>query len=230
MVDLKLDVRDGEIIDIQDHEQVGFDFVKIPGRFFIPKDVTSIDNEATIDFDPVSIEVEEGNSVFYAKNNCLIRRKDNVLCMACSNSVIPDDGSITAIGPCAFNTPMDLTKMNLNPLRIPNSVKEIGYRAFAITSENAIHFIVPQSVENVYCMAFMARSEKGPVKITFEGSPELEVGVFGTKEESVDSDFGIYKQLPELVYTPLNGIMVYCHKDSTVEAYCRKYNITCELI
>jgi len=230
MVDLKLYVRDGEIFDIQDHEQVGFDFVKIPGRFFIPKDVTSINNEATIDFDPVSIEVEEGNPVFYAKNNCLIRKKDNVLCMACSNSVIPDDGTITAIGSCAFNTPMDLSKMDLNPLRIPDSVKEIGYRAFAVTSENEIHFVVPQSVENVYCMAFMARSERGPVEVTFEGDPKLEVGVFGTKEESADSDFDIYKQLPGLVYTPAAGIKVYCHKDSTVEAYCRKYNITCELI
>ena len=230
MIDLKLDIKDGVITCIHDFEEVNGEYKKIEGRFVLPADITLIDPEALVEFDPLAIEVEDGNSAFYAKNNCLITKETGELAMGCSNSIIPDDGSITAISANAFNTAYDLSKMNLNPLRIPNSVKWIGYRAFAITSENPIHIIIPKEVEDLSLMSLMAKSDKGPVMVTFEGSPEMEPGVFGTKGESADSEYNFYKELPDLIYTKTDDIKVYCHQGTTVESYCKKYLIPFELI
>jgi len=230
MKEFRLNMEDGMIMDIYDVEEVDGELKKLPGRFLIPKEVTAISSEALVEFDPDEIDVEEGNSVFYAKDNCLITKADNVLCLACSNSKIPDDGSISAIGACAFNGIWDFSGMNLNPFGIPNSVKEIRYRAFAGISDKPVSIIVPEKVDSVACMAFMINSDKAPVRIVFEGDPDLEVGVFGTEAEAMDSANDLYKQLPSIVYSNPDIILVYGKAGTSVEAYCKKYKIPFETI
>ena len=73
----------------------------------------------------VSVEVAPGNPVYHSAGNCLIETQTGVLVAGCKTSVIPDDGSVTAIGRYAF-----LWNSRLEALRIPEGVKEIGYGAF----------------------------------------------------------------------------------------------------
>ena len=73
----------------------------------------------------VRIEVAPGNPVYHSAGNCLIETRTGVLVAGCKTSVIPDDGSVTAIGRYAF-----LWNFRLEALRIPEGVKEIGYGAF----------------------------------------------------------------------------------------------------
>ena len=179
---------------------------------------------------PAVIEVEDGNETFSAVNNCLIRSSDKTLVMGCNNSIIPEDGSVEIIGACAFNFAQDLTKMNPNPLVLPNTIKEIRYRAFAVYAENDIHIIVPESVEKIGLMAFMMKSGTKKCTVTFLGSPELETGVFGTKAEANDTDYEIYKTMPDCIYTLPNELLVRAHANSGVIDYCKKYGIPYTLI
>ena len=72
-----------------------------------------------------SIVVEEGNSKYIAKNNCLIDKSTATLVNGCKTSVIPIDGSVTSIGWYAFENCTGLTSVT-----IPDSVTSIGEDAF----------------------------------------------------------------------------------------------------
>ena len=71
------------------------------------------------------MEVDPANPVYHSAGNCLIETETGVLISGCVASVIPDDGSVTAIGPYAFMWLRELTY-----LEIPEGVTEIGYCAF----------------------------------------------------------------------------------------------------
>ena len=246
MNNYKLTIKDGIITDIemfkvleQTDENTLPDYEEIKACLYIPKEVVGFSDdpeflESLIGFNPETIEVEEGNEVYEAYNNCLIRKADKTMIMGCSNSYLDDSSHIEHIGPCALCAPLTLDEMDLENLQIPEGIKSIGYRAFANQSEEHISIIVPDSVEKVGCMAFMmsAGSPEDDKKctITFYGSPELEIGVFGTKAESEDSDFGIYKELPETIYQNPKKLVVRGLKNSSVEEYCKKYGITFEVI
>ena len=72
-----------------------------------------------------SIKVEEGNEFYHAEGNCLIETATKTLISGCYTSVIPADGSVTAIGYEAFAS-LEL----LTTITIPNCIKEIGDYAF----------------------------------------------------------------------------------------------------
>ncbi len=72
-----------------------------------------------------NIVVDEANPYFYVKNNCLINRANKMIVAAGAGAVIPDDGSVTAIGGGAF-TGLNLSK----ELVIPDCIKSIGFAAF----------------------------------------------------------------------------------------------------
>lgn len=70
-----------------------------------------------------SITVDSGNTTYRAQNNCLIR--GSTLVMGCKGSRIPQDGSVTVIGPFAFEGCDGLTEIT-----IPDRVLTIGEGAF----------------------------------------------------------------------------------------------------
>lgn len=232
----ELEVDNGTITDLRDFDVIDGEITPYEGILFITKDVCEIENGslALLMCNPVSIEVEEGNPYYHVVNNCLIDN-NKVLRFACKNSIIPDDGSVEVIGPLAFNYPVDLTEMKLDPFIIPNGVKRIDYRAFAIVSSNKINIIVPESVKYIDLMAFMLNSgneeeccEKA--SITILGSPVLETGVFGTKNESYDANYEPYKKLPERLFTNPDRLLIKSRKNSSVIDYCIKYGLSYEEI
>ena len=73
-----------------------------------------------------SIQVSEENPYFHDRNNCLIYTETKTLVTGCRASIIPDDGSVTAIGNQAF-----YKVEGIQIMVIPNAVTEIGGNAFA---------------------------------------------------------------------------------------------------
>lgn len=67
-----------------------------------------------------SITVDPGNPTFHSTNNCLINA-GKYLIAGCSNSVIPDDGSVIYLGSCAFSGCETLTS-----IEFPECLKSIG--------------------------------------------------------------------------------------------------------
>ena len=128
-------------------------------EFILPDTVTKIDDGILLGCNGLEqITVAPGNPVFHSDGNCLIETATGVLVVGCKNSVIPSDGSVTAIGDRAFYKVTGLTE-----LVIPGTVKSIGWNAFrwcfdlktvtlceGVTTVAADAFEWCESVESVY--------------------------------------------------------------------------------
>ena len=118
-----------------------------------------------------SLSVAEGNTTYYSKGNCIIRRANKEIVLGCETSVIPVDEGITRIGDYAFSHCASMTKItipasvtsigdwafygctSLNSIIIPDGVTVIGVEAFHdCTSLNSI--IIPDSVTVIEACAF----------------------------------------------------------------------------
>lgn len=100
-----------------------------------------------------NIIVEKGNSIFYVKDGCLINSKTKTLICGLDNTIIPNDGSVEKIGHYAFNM------RTMSKIVIPESVKEIGYMAFACLncneiSDKKVEIFIPSTVIKIYPRAF----------------------------------------------------------------------------
>ena len=92
----------------------------------IPASVEQIDYEAFVGCSSLeNINVEEGNPVFHSAGNCIIETESKTLVLGCKNSIVPKDGSVTAIGGAAFYGCRGLTS-----IEIPSSVTSIEREAF----------------------------------------------------------------------------------------------------
>ncbi len=99
-----------------------------------------------------SIKVDNANSVYHAKGNCLIATKSKKLILGCKNSIIPDDGSVRIIGYGAF-----YGCTGLENIIIPSSITHIDY--FAFGSCNGLSDIeIPESVTFIGINAFCSCS------------------------------------------------------------------------
>ncbi len=79
-----------------------------------------------------SIVVEDGNPKYHSKSNCLIETESGCMILGCSNSIIPKDGSVRAIGASIIYYDYAIA------LTIPSSVTEINSFAFS----NCPHLII----------------------------------------------------------------------------------------
>ena len=111
-----------------------------------------------------AIAAEEENAVFYSVDNCLIARATQTLVIGCKNSVIPYDGSVTAIGPYAFAGCEGLTQLSLpfalltidnnaffectglTAISFPATLYSIGFEAFAGCSSLALVEFSPSTM------------------------------------------------------------------------------------
>ena len=95
-------------------------------EIIIPSSVTSIGNYAFYGCNGlISITVEDGNAVYHSAGNCVIETATETVVAGCKTSVIPKDGSVTAIGDYAFSGINNLTSIT-----IPESITSIGKGAF----------------------------------------------------------------------------------------------------
>ena len=113
----------------------------------IPDSVTSIGDSAFYGCTALdSITVDNNNKVYRSENNCIIKKKGNVLVAGCKNSVIPD--SVTSIGNYAF-----YGCVGLSSITIPDSVTSIGNRAFEGCT-GLTEVTIPDSVTLIGSSAF----------------------------------------------------------------------------
>ncbi len=92
----------------------------------VPKSVTSIGKsffEGAVAL--TSLEVDKENTVYHSADNCIIETAAKTLIAGCKTSIIPSDGSVTSIGPCAFQY------CELTDVVIPEGITSIGEKAFA---------------------------------------------------------------------------------------------------
>ena len=219
MKDYKLTIEDGVITWVENADENGN---PISGRLFIPKEVTSFDVDAWVFLgcEAEAIVVDPENGVFSSAHNCLLSKDGKKLIKVCKNSDVSKLTSLEIIGRDAFN--------DLNAEReefifhIPDGVKILDYRAFAINACN-VEIVVPSSVRAIGALAFMIHSES--THIIFEGDAELEVGAFGTELEAKDSDIEVYNSMPSILYPKKENMTVTCPKESKVSSYCKKYVI-----
>ncbi len=110
----------------------------------IPNSVTTIGDSAFEGCSGLtSITVESGNSIYHSSGNCIIATASKTLVLGCKNSIIPSDGSVTAIGNGAFFKCSSLTS-----IEIPNSVTTIGHYAFESCS-GLTSIEIPNSVTTI---------------------------------------------------------------------------------
>ncbi len=103
-------------------------------NLFIPSSITHIDNAFSIHYfdDQMNVTVSKDNPVFHSSGNCIIETASKTLVAALSNSVIPDDGSVTSLRPKVLM----YTVLSGRKIRIPSSVSTlyIGYQESAYKS------------------------------------------------------------------------------------------------
>ena len=111
----------------------------------IPKSVTKVRGDAFELRTLNSIQVEEGNPVYYSENNAIYEKATGKLIRGCRASGIPEGVEEIAAG--AF------TSADLESIVLPKSLKKIGERAFSYNTK-VKDLYIPASVEVIEKMAF----------------------------------------------------------------------------
>ena len=134
----------------------------------IPASVTSIANRAIEGCANLKcINVDSANTAYRCAGNCLIDVKKKAVVYGFANSVIPDDGSVTAIAANAF------AGVELTSAIIPDGIKTIGANAFK-GCVNLKNLTLPDSIKSIgpsafkYCKAL--ESITIPQKVTSLGT------------------------------------------------------------
>ncbi len=91
--------------------------------------------------------VAGNNPVYYVKDNCVIDRTTKTLTAGCNTSIIPDDGSVTAIGDRAF------FGCDLASVVLPGCITSIGVGAFDMCAE-MVNITLPENIEYIGKFAF----------------------------------------------------------------------------
>ena len=153
----------------------------------IPRNVTSIGSGAFSSCSKLTnVEVANGNNKYHSQNNCVIETATRILIVGCNHSVIPSDGSVTAIGTnafsgCSFTTITisdSITSIGdfafshcsgLTNVTIGNGVTSIGNSAFSSCGRLA-SVTIGNGVTSIGDKAFSGCS--GLTSITFNGTKE----------------------------------------------------------
>jgi len=129
----------------------------------IPSSVTSIGNGVVEGCSALAtLAVEDGNTVYHSKDNCIIQTNTKTLIAGCKNSIIPADGSVAQIGNYAFAWCYDLTS-----IEIPSTVTSIGNNAFA-WCDDLTSIEIPSSVTSLGKNVFYTST--GLQSITVDGN------------------------------------------------------------
>lgn len=163
-------------------KEIGYDALsRTPVKtIYIPRSIEKISNRAFFSLEHLeTIIVEEGNQYYHSAGNCLIETATKTLMRGTNRSVIPNDGSVTAIGEGAFSTsqithldiPEGVTILGasafwccgIQSISLPSTLKTIGYGCFNATRLTEV--IIPEGVETIASDAFTWCSELKSIKI-----------------------------------------------------------------
>ncbi len=106
-----------------------------------------------------NIQVSGGNAFYKSSGNCLIDTRTRVLIAGCSDSVIPDDGSVTEIGSGAF-----FNCGGLKSISVPAGVTSVGDEAFCGCGSLAVATL-PDSLRSIGNAAFYNCFSLGSIEI-----------------------------------------------------------------
>ncbi|MCR5781303.1 MAG: leucine-rich repeat domain-containing protein [Clostridia bacterium] len=109
-----------------------------------------------------AVTVAADNEHYSAAGNCLIDKSSKTLILGCRNSVIPDDGSVAAIGSNAFKDCADI-----ETVVIPDSVTSVGSAAFSGCS-GLKAVTLPAHIDEINSYTFFGCSALEEVRIPFE--------------------------------------------------------------
>ena len=120
-----------------------------------------------------SISVDAANPLFKSVDNCLIEKESKTLVIGTNSSIIPSDGSVTAIGEGAF---FDL--VGIRSIVIPEAVKTIGTSAF----ENCavLKTVEMKGVDTIGSRAFFGCSRLETLTLGASLSTVSEIAFFNT--------------------------------------------------
>ncbi len=143
---LMVGTKSRDITSCRIHE----DTVFMPDGFYQHKKITSVYIPASVkylDFRAIagcdsltSVTVSPDNKVYCSINNCIIEKATKTLIAGCGTSVIPTNGSVTAIGNSAFWRCNSLTE-----IVIPSPIESVGTRAFS-NCKNLVKVYIADSV------------------------------------------------------------------------------------
>ena len=115
----------------------------------IPDSVTAIGQYAFSGCPEISsLVVDDANLIYHSAGNCIIETAEKELAFGCKTSIIPSDGSVTAIGSHAFDGCSGLTSIS-----IPNGITSIKTYAFRNCSD-LISIALPSSIISIGAYAF----------------------------------------------------------------------------
>ena len=115
----------------------------------IPDSVTAIGQYAFSGCPEISsLVVDDANLIYHSAGNCIIETAEKELAFGCKTSIIPSDGSVTAIGSHAFDGCSGLTSIS-----IPNGITSIKTYAFRNCSD-LISIALPGSIISIGAYAF----------------------------------------------------------------------------
>ena len=131
----------------------------------LPSTLSNLGDNAFSGCDKLAqISVNQNNKTFKSSGNCLIKTATKTLVLGCKASVIPTDGSVTAIGAGAFADCDELTSIS-----IPAAVTTINGRAFE-DCDGLRSVTIPSTVRMVGTRAFANCDGLLTVTIATEGS------------------------------------------------------------
>ncbi len=166
------------VISIGEMAFCGLNLLK---RIEIPKSVAFIGNRVFYCCTKLEeICVANGNAVYHSDQNCLIETETKKIISTCKNSVIPTDGSVTTIGPYAFelfpNKSIEISEKvtvieqnafsgsSFEEIKIPNSVITIESHAFS-NCDSLLSIEIPNSISAIEESTFSSCQNLTTVKI-----------------------------------------------------------------
>ena len=157
-------------------------------RLEIPEHTESISPNG-LDMEEIIVHPE--NKKYYALNNCIIRKSDNVLISGGKYSSIPE--AATAIAEKAFCQSL-LTKID-----IPSNIKTIGNDAFTYSALNEI--TIANGVEEIYSAFGHCKLKKLTIPASVTKIDRLVFGDCDVEELSVSPENKIYYSVDNYVLT-----------------------------